>query len=463
MKRLIVCSILVLSITRSFAKDYLAATPDEAMLLLQKAKAGDRVLLKDGNYTDITFHFHNDNGTEKKPVTFAAEHSGKVFFEGNSTFSFSGQYIIIEGLVWQHGGNNLQTRSVFEFKNGNKPAVHSSLRNSVIDSYNNSDLNSDNKWVSLYGEYNRVEHCLLYNKLNKGATLTVWLEQGKAAHHVVAWNYFLERQNGPNADNGLESIRVGDSKTSMTDAHCVVAFNRFENCDGEIEIISNKSCHNSYLHNTFYNSNGGLTLRHGNNCVCDGNYFDGGSKPDAYGIRMIGEGHEVINNYFTGLKASKQMLRAPVTIVNGIPNSALNGYFQVKNAVVAGNFFDNCALPCLRMGARTRTEATLPPDSVQVFNNIFVGDGTVNGNVYDENSRGGFIQLRDNLVVGISPSQALPPGFTILKVPPARSNIVTPSKSAGANLLPDDIAVPAKKYNYKMLAAIEVGPLWKQQ
>jgi hypothetical protein len=96
--------------------------------------------------------------------------------------------------------------------------------------------------------------------------------------------------NGAQVDNGLESIRIGDSKTSFTDAHCVIAFNRFEDCDGEIEIISNKSCHNSYLHNTFYNCDGGLTLRHGNHTLCDGNYFDGGKKNCPTGSVLLAKG-----------------------------------------------------------------------------------------------------------------------------------------------------------------------------
>jgi poly(beta-D-mannuronate) lyase len=91
------------------------------------------------------------------------------------------------------------------------------------------DLNTDNKWVSIYGTYNTFTHCLLKDKFNKGATLVVWLDGKTEAHHTISYNYFLNRQNGPNADNGLESLRIGTSETSFTPAHCVVAFNRFEN------------------------------------------------------------------------------------------------------------------------------------------------------------------------------------------------------------------------------------------
>ncbi len=477
MKYLLFATLQFLLLHSLHAADHLAGSVEEAIQLLNKIPAGDKVLLKDGTYTNTVLRFHNPNGTQGKPVVFAAEHPGKVFFEGNSTLSFSGQYIIIEGFVWQHGGADLQTKSVIEFRNGSRMAVHSTLQDCVIDSYNNSDLNTDNKWVSLFGQYNRVTRCLLYNKLNRGATLTVWLEEGQSARHVISYNYFLERQNGPNADNGLESIRVGDSKTSFTEAHCVVAFNRFEACDGEIEIISNKSCHNSYLHNTFYNSAGGLTLRHGNDCMCNGNFFDGKDKKESYGIRIIGEGHTVINNYFTGLKGAKQAMRAPLTVVNGIPSSPINGYFQVKRAVINGNVFINNALPLVRMGAGTRKEATLPPDSVTVSNNLFFDDAANSGAIYDAATTGGLINTDNNIVSGKNLSLPQVKGFTEIKgtqrtatgeILDSKGNLLSPESvvnvttHAGADEMPAEISEAISKRKYTILLPADVGPLWKR-
>ena len=43
--------------------------------------------------------------------------------------------------------------------------------------------------------------------------------------------------------------------------------NFFDRCDGELEIISSKSCDNIYRGNTFLNCAGMLTLRHGNRYV----------------------------------------------------------------------------------------------------------------------------------------------------------------------------------------------------
>lgn len=75
--------------------------------------------------------------------------------------------------------------------------------------------------------------------------------------------------------NGQEIIRIGTSDVSMTTAAVTVRGNIFEKCNGEIEIISNKSCGNVFTNNLFLNCKGTLTLRHGNNCTVAGNYFFG--------------------------------------------------------------------------------------------------------------------------------------------------------------------------------------------
>jgi poly(beta-D-mannuronate) lyase len=465
---------MLLIAVASNATDHYASSPTEANKLCGEAKAGDKVIMRNGVYADAVISFDNKNGTDGKPVLFVAETPGKVFFEGNSRLSFSGSYVVVEGFTWQNGGKDLGTRSVIEIKGD-----HSVLRNCAVIDYNNSILASDNKWVSLYGIYNTVTNCLLKNKRNLGATLTVWLNNGEAAHHTISNNYFLNRINGPDADNGLESIRIGDSKTSFTDAHCVVAFNRFENCDGEIEIISNKSCHNSYFHNTFYNSNGGLTLRHGNNCFVDGNFFDGGSKEKSYGVRIIGEGHRVTNNYFYNLKgAAKEPFRAPLTIVNGLENTPINGYFQVKRAVVAGNVFVNNVTPDIRLGARSKREGmTIAPDSIFILNNLFFDDNCTGSGIFEDLSGASHLTVQENKVMGkclmsskkgyekIKPGKR--DGFDFIK--DNQGNIVSSAEmkyrtelhvSAGAHWIEPAITTEINKRRYTITSPKEVGPIW---
>ena len=76
----------------------------------------------------------------------------------------------------------------------------------------------------------------------------------------------------------------------MQDALVTVEHNLFEECDGEIEIISNKSGKNTFRHNTFRRSSGTLTLRHGNWAEVYGNYFLGEGRAEAGGSASSASG-----------------------------------------------------------------------------------------------------------------------------------------------------------------------------
>lgn len=460
---------------RCFATDYMVSSADEANKMLNSAKPNDKVILKDGIYQNAIIKFTNSN------IYFVAEHLGKVFFEGNSTLSFAGEKNMVEGFVWQNGGKELDAKSVIEFKNNKENANHSTLKNCVIDAYNTADLNTDNKWLSVYGQYNMVTQCLFKSKFNKGATLVVWLDGKTEAHHTISYNYFLNRQNGPDADNGLESMRIGTSETSFTPSNCVVAFNRFEKCDGEIEIISNKSWNNSYLHNTFVNNDGGLTLRHGNNCLVDGNFFDGADKVKSYGVRFIGEGHVAINNYFYHLNgATNNPFRAPVTIVNGLVNTPLNGYYQVRRAVVADNIFVNCLTPNIRVGAFSKREGmTVAPDTITIKNNLLYNDDGKAADAYEELTTPTHLLISNNKIIGQS-FKFQKAGFEMLKskgskrdgfdlIKDGNGNMVASVKAkaalvdnigVGANWVDPSIMSEVKKRKYTILSAKEVGPSW---
>ena len=146
----------------------------------------------------------------------------------------------------------------------------------------------------------------------------------------------------------------------------------FNECNGEIEIISNKSCENVYRHNTFVNCEGALTLRHGNRCTVEGNFFFGNGRPRTGGVRIIGEDHKVFNNYFQDLAGADG--RAPLSISQGLVDTPLDGYFQVKNAIIAFNTFVNCGNGLLIGLADTLTgtsqQTTLPPVDCRIANNL---------------------------------------------------------------------------------------------
>ena len=80
---------------------------------------------------------------------------------------------------------------------------------------------------------------------------------------------------------GFEIIRVGTSGSQMEECGAVIEHNLFEECNGEIEIISLKCTGSVVRHNTFSKSYGYVTMRHGNRHIvvsathqnyCDKNY-----------------------------------------------------------------------------------------------------------------------------------------------------------------------------------------------
>ena len=122
----------------------------------------------------------------------------------------------------------------------------------------------------------------------------------------------------------------------MAPSHTLVANNFFDHCNGEVEVISSKTNFNEFRNNVFYKSEGSLVTRHGNYCIVDGNIFIGDEKSEQIGgVRLIGTGHWVTNNYFYNLNG--QTFRSPLAVMNGIPKSPLNRYLQVTDVVVANN------------------------------------------------------------------------------------------------------------------------------
>lgn len=346
--------------------------------------AGDTIVMKNGSWTNQVISFRAI-GTALQPIVLLAETAGQVILNGNSRLSFSGKYVEVNGLFFKNG--TLSGSDVIAFRtSGSELAENCRLTNTAIDSYNPSDKTVDSKWVSLYGKNNQVDHCSFVNKNNSGTLLVVWLTSGVSAYHNISNNYFGYRNSNLDVNgnelNGQEIIRVGDSSTSMTTANVTVSGNFFEHCNGEIEIISNKSCGNLYKNNLFLECHGMLTLRHGNNCTVEGNYFFGNGTKESGGVRIIGENHKVYNNYFEKLRGTGY--RAAICLVRGKENSALSEYFQVKNALVEFNTMVDCS-QSFSINYNSSSSLTLPPiGSVIAHNHVYNFTGSNNNVTIDQ-------------------------------------------------------------------------------
>lgn len=356
---------------------------------------GDTLYVASGVYNDVKLTF-NAAGTADNPVVLKPKTPGGVRFTGASSFRLKGSYVVVEGFEWS--SLTLQKTDIFTFDSSSSNCVLKSCVIDGTDSGSTDMVTADSpadKWVSLKGRDNTVTGCSFIDKKNMGTLLVVWLEEGIVPRHQITANLFtrpytLYGDDGK-ALNGQETIRIGDSKTSMSDACCTVKDNYFKNCHGErAEIISNKSCGNVYENNYFYASAGTLTLRHGNACVVRGNYFDAAGVESSGGVRIIGVSHIVEDNVMVGSTGSGY--NSAICVVKGESGAALNGYWTVKNAVVRRNLMVGCKnAVTVNYGARTSQDSA--PVNLSVSDNIIIADNaksvtiTESGALSDSNVR----------------------------------------------------------------------------
>jgi poly(beta-D-mannuronate) lyase len=347
------------------ATDFVVSSAAQiSSVMNSQAQPGDTLTMTTGTWTNQLVVFQG-NGNALHPILLRSQGGyGSVVLNGTSTLRIAGNYLIVDGLKFQ--GGRSASGDVIEFRNGSSLlSNYCRLTNSAVIDYNPPNDSTDYKWISIHGSYNRVDHCAVSGKTHSGTTLVVWRPNSSANYHQIDHNYF-----GPRPElgyNGGETIRVGTSDQSLSSSFTVLEWNYFDQCNGEIEAISNKSCDNTYRYNTFVNCKATLTLRHGNRCRVEGNFFFGNGLSSTGGIRIIGEDHVIINNYISGTRGDET--RSAISMMDGIVSSPLSGYYQVKRAIVAFNtLVDNTT--SFDIGAGKDVDNVLPPLDCIIANNV---------------------------------------------------------------------------------------------
>lgn len=373
---------------------------------VKQAQPGDKIILANGVWSDAELVF-TGKGTAEKPITLTVQEKGKVALEGQSYLKIGGEYLVVEGLVFKNGYT--PTSEVISFRKSKDELCNNCrVTECVIDNYSNPERFESDYWVGIYGKNNRFDHNYLVGKRNVGVTLAVRLntEASRENNHQIDHNYF--GHHPILGSNGGETLRIGTSHYSLTHSNTVVEYNYFDRCNGEHEIISNKSGRNTFRYNTFFESQGTLTMRHGNETLVESNYFFGNGKPNTGGIRIINEKQTVINNYCEGLTGYR--FRGALVIMNGVPNSPINRYFQVTDSEASNNSFINCDY--IQLCAGSDEERSAVPMNTVVNNNLFYNENktdlftvyddisgiSFNGNVLSQNiapiSKSGFNQTK---------------------------------------------------------------------
>ena len=330
------------------------------------ARPGDQIVFARGTYRDIRLSFAG-SGSEAAPITLRAETAGQTIFQGRSQLIIAGDWLVasgfrfegIAGLPRVTTAHDVAVAAVVTFR---ATANHARLTDTAI-------LDPD-AGVSGYlhmepgGQHNRVDHCWFSGQRDIGPSLYIEVDRDKPNHAVVESCFIGNRRRGNG--NRWETLRIGHSEQQAFRSSSLITRNFFYKCDGENEMISNKSTGNKYLHNTFVDNRGELTLRHGDEAWIEGNFFDDAGNVGAPGIRVIGSRHVIVNNYL-------RRLRFGLNIYAAEANPEPRGYARVEDAIIAFNTLDGCREPFL-IGTSGRP---VPPRNVRIaYNLVKAADGT---------------------------------------------------------------------------------------
>ena len=403
----VLCMLLIACSNSLIVNSIKVTNIDELNKAIDSCKAGDQIILANGIWKDVQIKFRG-KGTTDNPITIKAETTGKVTIEGESYLKFGGEYLVVEGLYFKNGFSPSNAVIDFKISSKDKPDEISNnckVTNCVIEDFNKPKRDKSDLWVQFWGRHNTLSNCYIAGKTNRGPTVRVSIAGIESInnYHQIVNNHFGPRpvKGGPSG----ETIQLGDSYTSMSPSHTMVANNLFEECNGEVEVISSKTNFNIFKNNAFYKSEGSLVTRHGNYSMIDGNYFIGDGENENYGgIRIINTGHWVVNNYFYGLKGKS--FRSPLAVMNGIPKSPLNRYNQVTDVVVAYNTYVNCSSPWqFGVGTNIAQAKVLPKSEIRsarairttVANNIIYNEKGLESIVV-ENDKADGVAFMKNII-----------------------------------------------------------------
>ncbi|MDA8692508.1 T9SS type A sorting domain-containing protein [Saprospiraceae bacterium] len=392
--------------------------PDDLVDAVNASTDGGIFIVENGNYNDFeaTFEVVASAGS---PVIIKAESIGGVTLTGESHFVIKkSAYITLEGFVFDgqgedslvklEGSNNIRiTRNVFELE------TSESIKWVFI-----GGVFNDNIFPFDYPSHdNRIDHNVFQNKETPGHYITIdgsFDDTGseevyyQSQYDVIDYNYF--KNNSPRAVNEQESIRIGWSEMSQSSGFTIVEHNLFEDCDGDPEIVSVKSCDNIIRHNTFRRSYGTLSLRHGNRNRVEGNYFFGDNKlvgvspagSDLYtgGIRIYGTDHLIINNYMEGLNGTRW--DAPITLTLGDAidgqSSNLSKHFRAERVTIAFNTLVNNSHG-IEIGFDNNNNYSKDLEDITIANNLITGSENSLVAIVDiDNDQGEIITWESNLM-----------------------------------------------------------------
>jgi hypothetical protein len=315
---------------------------------LDRANPGDEIVLADGVYATTSSIAVRRAGTATNRIIIRSETIGGVEITGSHGFQISPRaaHVTIQGFNFTHrsggaaipfGANFIRfTRNIFQCIG----AGH---------------------FLLVAGDDAEIDHNEFRDKSTVGNMIDVRGAEGQVARRVwIHHNYFHDFTSA--GANGAETIRFGLSGLSLSTGNGLIEHNLFVRCNGENEMISNKSSGNMYRYNTVLDSRE-VSQRHGNDCFYYGNFIR-----NSGGIRVYGDRHKIFSNYLEGNSIGVNLGNGGGDVYAG---ALLTAHDRPDDNVVAFNTFINNRTH-YQMGARS---GGLGSSNTVVANNLFYGGG----------------------------------------------------------------------------------------
>jgi hypothetical protein len=262
---------------------------------------------------------------EQRPIVIKAKDIGGATIKGNGSLFFKKpKNLILYGINFHYSTNE---RSGMRFDTAENCRI---ARCGFKISPSEDNPPEDNRYTYLTlrgGDSNCIAYNKFHDKDKEGFEGQFVMISGIGKREnikgctrtVIEYNHF-EKLTGVTSSG--EALFVGGSEVARVPFKSIVRFNLFENCKGDPECITNKSCCNIYHHNTFRGNKGSLSIRHGSGNIADSNiflpYHEGSNEGlSENGIRLYGNEQTIVNNFFKCKRISRSDLLRPLVIGNG--------------------------------------------------------------------------------------------------------------------------------------------------
>jgi poly(beta-D-mannuronate) lyase len=317
---------------------------------IDRAKPGDIILLANGIYTTTTDIVVSKAGTEKQPITIAAQNTGAAEITGKSGFTIvnPAAYIVIKGFKFTHAASKAKSAS---------GSTHCRWTQNIF------ETPGDGEDLTIAGNDNEVDHNTFQNKDAMGRFLAIRGTGSQIAERLWIHHNYFKSHKDQGGKNGAEAFQFGLSGFSMSSSNSMVEYNLFEDCAGENELISIKASAVTLRYNTIRNCPAQFTLRHGNKCLVYGNYFI-----NTPGLRIFGDDHIIHSNYFENCSSAIVIGNGDGEVADG---AKLTVHDRPDRVLIAFNTLVNNKSNIIQTGRKEGMGATY----ITVANNIIQGGG----------------------------------------------------------------------------------------